>query len=81
MDKLKEGSHVDWLPSGQDGPRRKAIVDKIVDAETIRIMLFDDDGTLEWVHPSTLEDLDVVQKIAMLSDSKTLREQLEELET
>lgn len=62
------------------GSRRRAVIDHIVDENEIRIMLCD---TMElmWVSPLDLEPLDAVSVLADTLTSKSLKEQLNELET
>jgi hypothetical protein len=61
------------------GLRRRAVVDHIVDADTIRIMCCDNMEIL-WVSPNDLEALDAVSVLADAVTSKSLKAQLAEIE-
>lgn len=62
------------------GTRRRAVIDHVVDENEIRIM-FVDTGEMAWVSPMDLEPLDAVSVLADAVTSKSLKEQLNALET
>lgn len=78
MANWNEGDQVDWT-NPETNETKKAIVDAVVDARSIRIMILDT-YEIEWVHPGELKPLDIVSQIGRLEGAKTLEEQLAEIE-
>lgn len=61
------------------GVRRQAVVDRLIDEETVRLILCDTYDHV-WAHPSEVEPIDMVTLIADMETSKTIEQQLAEMD-
>jgi hypothetical protein len=61
--------------------RHRAVIDKIVDQTTVRIILTESMDTV-WAHPMEIEQLDVVSKLGDLvgPESRSFKDGLEDLD-
>lgn len=60
--------------------RKQAIVDRVIDAETVRLILCDTYDHV-WASPMEVEHLDMVSQIADIETSKSIEQQLAEVDS
>lgn len=65
----------------EDGARKRAVIDKIVDERTVRIILTDSMETV-WAHPDEIEALGAIDRMADMvgPESRSFKDGLEELD-
>jgi len=61
------------------GVRRQGVVDKLIDENTVRLILCDTYDHV-WAHPSEVEPIDMVTLIADMENSKSIEQQMAEMD-
>ena len=69
------------IDAPEEGSRVRAVIDKIIDESTVRVVLTDSMETI-WAHPDEIEALGVIDKLADMvgPESRSLKDGLADLD-